>query len=181
MCSAVRPLPWYIFHTFCGRSRQVLRLRFATAHASEVAEKRTSNRINRTGAVNIRTNQFTRDFVYYLFPICKQQIPPPPTAITILLLLFFSAICVAQYDTMQVVRKVADMKIGSHTHTHIQATKGDGKHILFLRWWDVRTNRYRMAFSANNFFFSLVGRLFIHCDVYVSVDPQDRVILFIYV
>lgn len=109
----------------------MLRLRFATAHASEVAEKRTSNRINRTGAVNIRTNQFTRDFVYYLFPICKQQIPPPPTAITILLLLFFSAICVAQYDTMQVVRKVADMKIGSHTHT--QAAQGDGEHILFLR------------------------------------------------
>lgn len=86
------------------------------------------------------------------------------------------AICVAQYDTMQVVRKVADMKIGSHTHTGVKERRKAYSVFALMRCANKSISN---GFFCKQFF-SLVGRLFIHFDVYVSVDPQDRVILFMY-
>lgn len=67
--------------------------------------------------------------------------------------------CCRHTKTMQVVRKVADMKICTATYIRVFArvTNKDRKHILFFLWWDVRTNRYGMAFLANNFSFSCVA------------------------
>lgn len=167
-----------IQHTFCVRARQVLKLRFATAHASEVAEKRTSNRINRMerwiyGRINpleiwfiiccrYASGEYHRHRLYYN-------------------IIIFSAICVAQYDTMQ-VKWCAKWLIWKLVRTQHTQTGGKGRRKAYSVFALMRCANKSISngFSSKQFFF-LVERLFIHFDVYVSVDPQDRVILFIYV
>lgn len=219
---------------FMRTRHQVLKLRFAPAHAPEVAQ-RNAHQIGSIGwcECSMRTNQFARDFVY-LFPICNatqhyhvpRTLSSPPSLLlhpscpssnarthtcahgrqTRTLAAYYFCCC-CRCNAMQVVRKVVDMKIGTHstswnTHTHRLAhrklwinptTKNERQreHILFsCFWWDVRTNRYEMAFSANKFFFLVLLWVCVRASLVRSSHPlrclrigwsQDKVILFIYV